>query len=116
MKRASLLLAMLLSVSGAVLAHPDHDEAPPQTIRFTATQDAKGVTIAVSDRGAKVPTAGATGKLVWYNSTVKGEAPLLPAGVNRMEAKGAKVPADTRMQATITFGDKNVVTADVEVK
>jgi len=116
MKIASVLLAMMLSVSTGAFAHPDHDDEPPQTIKLDAARKAGGVTVLVTDRGAKVPTAGATGKLVWSNGTAKGEAALLPSGTNGMEAKGAKLPAGSKAQASITFADKSVFTGDVAVK
>jgi hypothetical protein len=116
MKFGNIVLALMLSVSTGAFAHPDHDDEPPQTIKLKATNSAKGVMVHLTDKGAKVTTAGATGKLVWFKGAAKGEAALLPAGDNAMEAKGAKPPAGSKMQASITFADKTVLVGDVAVK
>lgn len=116
MKIVGVFLAMMLSVSNGALAHPDHDDEPQQTTKLNATKSASGVMVYVTNQGNKVPTAGATGKLVWFKGAVKGEAALLPSGTNGMEAKGAKPPAGSKAQATIAFADKSVFTGDVAVK
>lgn len=115
-KIASIVLAMMLCVSTSAFAHPDHEDEPQQTIKLDAKKSAHGVTIYLTDKGAKVPTTGATGRLVWFNGASKGEAALLPTGANGMEAKGAKLPTGSKTQATITFADKSVFTSDVAVK
>lgn len=116
MKIASVVLAMMLSVSTGAFAHPDHDDEPQQTIKIDARKTGGGVTLALTDKGAKVSTVGATGRLVWFNGASKGEATLLPSGANGMEAKGAKPPAGSKAQATITFADQSVFTSDVAIK
>ena len=115
MKFASVVLALMLGVYGSAMAHPDHDDEPVPTMHAEASKSAGGVLIQVTDRGAKVPTAGATGKLVWFGAS-KGEAVLQALGVNGMEAKGVKPAAGSRGQAIITFADKNVVVLDVVLK
>ncbi|MBV6323755.1 hypothetical protein [Duganella violaceipulchra] len=116
MKFVRAVLAVMLSVSTGAFAHPDHDDEPQQTIKLNASSSASGVVVYLTDKGAKVPTAGATGKLVWFSSAAKGEAPLQPTRDNAMEAKGAKPPAGSRLQASITFADKSVFIGDVAVK
>lgn len=116
MKRASVLLAMMLSVSTGAFAHPDHEDEPEQTIKLAAAKTPNGVVLYLTDKGAKVSTAGATGRLVWFGGAAKGEAALQPTGANGMEAKGAKPPAGSKVQANITFADKSVFIGDVAVK
>lgn len=116
MKFASVVLAMMLSVSSGAFAHPDHDDEPQQTIKLNASSSASGVVVYLTDKGAKVPTAGASGKLVWFKGAAKGEAALQPVADNGMEAKGAKPPVGSKMQASITFADKTVFIGDVAVK
>ena len=116
MKFASVILAMMLSASSGAFAHPDHDDKPQQTIKLNASNSASGVVVYLTDKGVKVPTAGASGKLVWFKGAVKGEAALQPVADNGMEAKGAKPPAGSKMQASITFADKSVFIGDVAVK
>ncbi|WP_377705541.1 hypothetical protein [Pseudoduganella sp. UC29_71] len=99
-------------MSSGAFAHPDHDDEPQQTIKLNASSSASGVMVYLTDKGAKVPTAGASGKLVWF----KGEAALQPVADNGMEAKGAKPPVGSKMQASITFADKTVFIGDVAVK
>lgn len=79
-------------------------------------QDTYTVTLQLTDQGAEVATAGASGKLVWTKGARNGKAVLEAAGKNRMHAKNAKPPAGSKMQATITFADKTVFTGDVHAK
>lgn len=116
MKKASILLAVMLTLSTGAFAHPEHDEAPQPAIKLSASKTNGGVVIQLTDKGAKVATAGASGTLVWVKGTEKGEATLQPSGTNGMEAKGANPPAGSKMQASITFADKTVFTGDVAVK
>lgn len=116
MKVASVVLAMMLSVSTGAFAHPDHDDEQQQTIKLDAKKTANGVTLHLTDKGGKVSTTGATGRLVWFSGTAKGEAALTPSGANGMEAKGPQPPAGSQAQATITFADKSVFTSDMAVK
>lgn len=116
MKIANVIIAMLLTLSTSAFAHPDHDEAPLPTIKLEASQSAAGVTLHLTDKGVKVATAGASGRLVWMGGTAKGEAALTPSGDNTMEAKGAKPPVGSKMQASITFANKSVFTGDVTAK
>jgi len=118
MKFTNIVLATLLSISTAAFAHPEHEEAPPpqQTMKLHAAKQKDGVVIHVTDKGVKVPTAGASGKLVWTEGTKNGEAVLESVGENSMQAKNAKPPAGSKMQASITFADKTVFTGDVHAK
>lgn len=117
MKLISIVLAALLSISTAAFAHPEH-KAPPaqQILKLHAAKQKDGVVIYVTDQGVKVPTAGAIGTLVWTGGSKNGEAVLESVGVNGMQAKNAKTPAGSKMQASITFADKTVFTGDVHAK
>ena len=118
MKLVKIVLATLLSISTAVFAHPEHEEAstPQQTLKLHAVKQKGSVIIHVTDKGVEVPTAGASGKLVWAKGGKKGEAVLESAGGNGMQAKNAKPPGGSKMQASITFADKTVFTGDVQAR
>ena len=118
MKLAIIVVATLLSISTAAFAHPEHEEASPpvQTLKYHAAKQKNGVVIHVTDKGAKVSTEGASGKLVWTKGTKNGEAVLQPFGANSMQAKNAKPPAGSKMQASITFADKTIFTGDVHAQ
>jgi hypothetical protein len=112
MKKASVLLAMMLALSTGAFAHQEHDDEP-QAYKLEASRTANGVMLYLTDRGAKISTAGASGKLTWD----KGMATMQPSGINGMEAKtAANLPAGSKAQATITFADKSVFNSEVVVK
>ena len=57
-EKLSVLLTMLmtLSVTSGVMAHPEHDEAPPCILSLELVNKKDGATIYVTSRSDKVPT------------------------------------------------------------
>lgn len=64
-----------------------------------------GAELYVEDHGEPVPTAKFTGKLTVLNGTAKSEAALVPAGGNKLEAKGVKVGPGAKVIAALVAGD-----------
>ena len=102
------------------LAHSDHEDvAAPKTgdLKVELVKKNNGAIIYVKNRGEKFSTAGATGMLTLTNGAAKTEVALQPAGINAMETKvDTKMIAGAKAQASITFADKNTVTANFVVK
>ena len=119
MNKLSILMTMLmaLTATNGAMAHLDHDEA--STPRFTLDMVNKkdGTTIYVTSRGEKVPTIGATGKLLLVRGQARQEVTLRPAGDNAMETSTpTKMIPGARARATITFADQHVAAEDFVVK
>lgn len=122
MKKVTALVAILLAVSlpGSALAHMEHEDLAPlktSDLQVELVKKTNGAIVYVKNRGEKFPTAGATGTLTVTNGSVKTDVPLQPAGGNAMKTKGnTKMVAGAKAQASITFADKNTVTADFVIK
>lgn len=103
-----LILSLLFS-TGQVWAHADH--LKPQFGGITADADAfqvelvtKGnqVTLYLSEHGAPVESAGASGKLIVLSGKSKEEAVLTPSGFQTLAAKLKTRPAKgAKLVATI---------------
>lgn len=75
------------------------------------------VSIFVSDHGKPVATRGATGKLTAMTGTEKTEAPLEPAGDNRLNAKGSiKLAPGSKVVASIQLDGKKPASVRFAVK
>lgn len=75
------------------------------------------IAIYATDHGKPVSTAGATAKVTLLNGAEKTDATLLPAGDNKLEARGSfKVQKGTKLVAVITLGGKPPVTTRYEIK
>lgn len=112
MNFAKVVLAVTLALAGAAQAHPDHDD-DVVVYRLDAARNNGSLVLYLNDRGVKIPTAGATGKLAWD----KGSATLQPVGMNGLEVKGTTLPAaGTKAQAHITFADKSTFMTEVVIK
>jgi drug/metabolite transporter superfamily protein YnfA len=83
---------------------------------FELVAKAETVTVYIDDHGKPLATAGAAGKLTVLNGAQKSEFSLVPAGENRLEAKGAKVAGGAKLVAAITLPGKKVVTVRFTVK
>ncbi|MES2316719.1 MAG: hypothetical protein V4631_04425 [Pseudomonadota bacterium] len=119
MKKLSILMTLImgLSLTSGAMAHPEHDEAPTPRFTLDMVNKKDGATIYVTSRGEKVPTIGATGKLLLVRGKAKQEVTLRSAGNNAMETSTpTKMIPGVRARATITFSDQNVVTEDFVVK
>jgi hypothetical protein len=112
-----LSLALSLLAGGAALASGthSHDHKPQHggvvveagDVDFELVAQAELITIYVRDHGKTTTTAGAAGKLTLLNGSEKTEATLLPAGANKLEAKGRfKVASGTKAVALVTLAGR----------
>jgi hypothetical protein len=77
----------------------------------------EAIAIYATDHGKPVSTTGAMAKVTLLNGAEKTEATLMPAGDNKLEAKGSfKVQAGTKLVAVITLAGKPPVTTRYEIK
>lgn len=70
-----------------------------------------GAEVYLVDDGDDMPSEGLSGKLTIDNAGTKTEAPLTPAGGNKLEAKGAKIPAGARVVVLLILKDASKVRA-----
>lgn len=123
----SLSLALTVLASGAALAAGthSHDHKPQHggwvveagDADFELVAQAELITIYVRGHGKTTTTAGAGGKITLLNGSEKTEAPLLPAGANKLEAKGRfKVGPGTKAVALVTLAGKKPVNLRFAIK
>ena len=89
-------LSLGLVAAPAAAAAGSHDHSPKHggivtagkafDAELVATPDS--ITVHVSDHGKPLSTKGAKGKITLLSGAEKSEVELIPAGDNRMEAKG----------------------------
>ena len=116
MKLHTLLALAAFSLAGGAFAASDHDHGSQHKplhggvvvkasdLDFELVAKADSVTLYVSDHGKPAPTKGASGKLTVLAGAEKTEAALVPAGDNRLEAKGSfKVVSGTKFVATVNL-------------
>jgi hypothetical protein len=120
MRFQSIVLAVLLALSGSVIAgektHGTDDLTPKHggvvsqarnDIDFELVAKADVLTLYVRDHGKPVDTKGGSGKIQLLVGTDKTEATLAPAGENRLQAKGNfKVGKGTKAVATVQLPGK----------
>jgi hypothetical protein len=70
----------------------------------------------VEDEDDEVPSAGLSGKLTIVSKGVKSEAALKPAGGNKLEARGVKIPSGAKVIAALVLSDKTKVGASFTAK
>lgn len=131
MKTQKLLFSLGLALSlsaGAAMAAGDHKHShAPQhggvvveaaDADFELVAQAELITLYVRGHGkAAATTAGATGKLTLLSGSEKTEAALLPAGGNKLEAKGRfKVGSGTKAVALVTLAGKKPVNLRFAIK
>lgn len=126
MKRCITATALAALLAGAAVAagnHHDHKplhggivaETPQADFELVAKPET--LTLYVRDHGQPAATQGATGKVTLLNGTEKTEAALVPAGDNKLEARGSfKVASGTKVVAAITLAGKKAVTVRFAVK
>jgi len=116
----ALIAAVTMLSAPAAFAGAGHDltpkhggavvEAKEVVYELVATPDA--LRLYLDDHGKKIDTAGATAKLTLLNGAEKSEAVLLPAGDNKLEAKGGfKVASGTKVVAVVTLAGRAPATA-----
>jgi hypothetical protein len=82
---------------------------------FELVGTASGAAIYVEDHGKPMVPTGMTGKLTVLNGAEKSEAELAVAG-DKLEAKGVKLAAGSKVVAALTTPDKKAITVRFTVK
>jgi hypothetical protein len=131
MKQKSRLIALALSSSLVAFStafaageHGDHHQPKFGGIvaegkAFDAELVAKPdlITVYVSDHGKPMSAKGAKGKITLLSGTDKSEAELVPAGDNKLEAKGKfNVSTGTKALVVITPDGKTASTLRFTLK
>lgn len=110
---ATVLFGALVLISGPSLAH----ESPARhggvvrssgDLQFELVAKGDSAIIHVDDHGKPLSTTGMKGTITVLQGTEKTEAPLQPAGDNRLEAKGVKLGKGAKAIAAIAIGTKTV--------
>lgn len=120
------LIAAIAAVSSLVLGNAwAHGGAEPRhggivqvssDMAFELVRTADGVALYLDDHGKPFATDGVSGKMTVLTGSEKSEAPLTPAGGNKLEAKGVKLAAGSKAVAVVTLSDKKTVTVRYTVK
>lgn len=121
-----LLAATLGALAAPVLAHSDANGpraayggvvSEANDLQFELVLAGDGATIYLIDHGKPIASAGAGGKLTVLTTVGKSEAPLEPAGGNRLRAKGSFAGAPgTKAIASINLPGKGTVNVRFVVK
>jgi hypothetical protein len=89
--------------------------ATSSDLGFELVATPEGAVIFVDDHGKPVAPAGMAGKLTVLNGAEKSEAPLAAAG-DKLEAKGVKLAAGSKVVAALTTSARKVITVRFTVK
>lgn len=116
MTAISVIFALILPAA-QVLAHAEHGQPQNGGVHAEAgeaqfeivAKDGK-LTVYVSNHGAAVDTAGASGKLTVLAGTVKSEIDLKPAGKNLLQAVG-NAPSGAKLLINVQLPGKKVLQA-----
>jgi hypothetical protein len=109
----TFILCAGLGLSGIATAHdsPAMHGGVVRTVgdmHFELVSRESGAVIHVADHGKPVPTAGMSGKLTVMQGKETSEAALVPAGENRLEAKGVKLGSGAKAVASIVRNGKTI--------
>ena len=74
-----------------------------------------GAEIYLVDDGDDLATEGLSGKLTIDNAGTKTDAVLTPAGGNKLEAKGAKIPSGAKVVVLVVLKDASKLRASFTV-
>lgn len=126
MKHSIKYLAMMasLAISLSALAHGEQPKAKfggivaeVKDVEYEFVAKPDSIAIYVEDHGKKVDTKGASAKVTLLSGGEKREVQLIPAGENKLEAKGTfKVPPGTKAVSVVTIAGKPAATARFELK
>ncbi|PWF48885.1 hypothetical protein [Massilia glaciei] len=112
-----------LAASCAALAHgvltPQYggQVAKVNDVSYELVATKGSIAVYVDDHGQKVDVAGGKGKLLLVGGGAKTSVALLPAGGNKLEAKGNfKLAAGTKVVSVVTLSGKASATARYELK
>jgi hypothetical protein len=75
-----------------------------------------GTELYVVDDGEDVSSASMTAKLMIDTGGAKSEAVMTPAGGNKFEAKGVKIPSGAKVAVLLTGSDQSKTTARFTIK
>lgn len=115
---AALVLPALANAHGDA-PKPKHGGIVVESrdIEYELVPKADSIALYVEDHGKKVDTSGASAKVTLLSGGEKTEIALLPAGENKLEAKGSfKVSAGVKAVSVVTFAGKPAATARFELK
>jgi uncharacterized cupredoxin-like copper-binding protein len=122
MKRV-LLLTGLLALPVAAIAHSGVESkhggvvSIVQDVGYELVAKADSMTIYIEDHGKQVDTKTATAKMTILSGKIKSQVNLVPAGENKLEAKGKfEVVEGTKVVSIISFTDKPAATVRFEIK
>ncbi|WP_306603284.1 hypothetical protein [Azonexus sp.] len=114
-------LSALLTAVPAI-AHEMHGQAMHGGIvaeaghaQFEIVSKDGGVSVIVTNHGAPVASAGASGKLTVLAGSSKSEIELKPAGENRLAGQGS-LPAGAKLLISVTLPGKKPLQARAVVK
>lgn len=117
-----LFATALLTLASAALAggdfKPRHGGVVQEVseVQYEVVAKADSVAIYIEDHGKKVDAKGASAKVSFLNGVEKSVATLLPAGENRLEARGTfNVKSGTKVTAVVTMVGKPAKTVRVFV-
>lgn len=119
---SALLLGAALAAAGSALAHtgdkPKHGGIVQgaSELSFELVPQADGVLLYVEDHGKPLATQGMGGKLTVLVGAQKSEAELKPAGDNKLEARGVKLPKGAKAVAALSTPGKKAITVRFTVK
>ena len=125
MKTQTFIVALLFAVSGATFAAGKHEHKPvhggvvveANNMDFELVTKAELITVYVRDHGKAANVKGATGKLTLLSGSAKSEATLVPAGDDRLEARGSfQVAAGTKIVASINLIGKKPINVRFAIK
>lgn len=116
MLAASALAAPIAMAHGA--AGPMHGGAVQTAadLSFELVATAEGAEIYIQDHGKDADASRFDGKLTVLNGAEKSEAPLKPAGANKLEAKGVTLSKGAKAVAVLTTNSKKSITVRFTVK
>ena len=114
--------AVLIAVASAALASEDKPQhggivREVRDVSYELVARPEVIAIYATDHGKPLSTTGAMAKVTLLNGAEKTDATLMPAGDNKLEAKGSfNVRAGTKLVAVITLAGKPPVTTRYEIK
>ena len=109
---ASLTVSVTVWASGELKPKHGGQVQEVSEIQYEVVVKPDNIAIYVEDHGKKVDTKGATAKVTLLTGKDKSEATLVPAGENKLEAKGTfDVKAGTKVVSVVTLAGKSGVTA-----
>lgn len=107
-----VMAALAAGLSGGVaLAHGAHKAEHGGVVRIVGelvmelVVQADGVELYLKEEADEVPSAGLGGTIVVTSEGQRAEGKLVPAGGNRLVAKGLKVPPGSRVAVQVTLED-----------